>query len=221
MKNKDAWSGKYYKGHSNPQFKSALKIIDSIQFNGNESILDVGCGDGKISAELANQVPKGSVIGTDVSTSMIKQAQQDYSYIENLSFQCVDATEISFKDQFDYVLSFATFHWIQDQQKALNNIYEALKSGGKTIIKCGCNTQSALSDAFDTVCNQPAWKERFKKHSQQYQGKTSELYLTIYEAVDILVTLDPHQLCPYHQGRIEGIPHEVLIDEIERGERGI
>ncbi|HBR70926.1 TPA: hypothetical protein DIC20_01830 [Candidatus Dependentiae bacterium] len=59
------------------------------------------------------------------------------------------------------------------------------------------------------------------KEYAKYLPKKSEDYLTRKEAKEILATMDSHHLCPYHQGRAEGIPHEVLIEEIEKGIRGV
>lgn len=174
--NKKDWDGSYYKEHSNPQYQSALKILEKVNFKGNERILDVGCGNGKTTAEIAKKVPEGAVIGIDNSPSMIEQGQKDWNTIKNLTFACIDAMEIPFKNQFDYVFSFSTFHWITDQQKAFNNIYHALKKGGSMIIKCGCDADCPMRRAFIYVCNSPKWKNYFEQIPQKYNGKTVDDY---------------------------------------------
>ena len=179
MKSKDEWSGEYYKEHSQPQHKSALKIIDAIKFNGNESILDIGCGDGKITAELARRVPNGSVIGIDASPDMIKQAICDFSDIKNVSFICQDATEIDYDDQFDYVLSFAAIHWVENKASLFKKIYKALKSHGKLLITAGTDTDSELKKAFATISSQPQWGEHFSKQEQRYKGIPIPAYKTL------------------------------------------
>ena len=61
------WDGDDYHKNSNSQQKEALKLLDEHPIRGDESILDVGCGDGKITAEIANRVPEGRVLGIDKS----------------------------------------------------------------------------------------------------------------------------------------------------------
>ena len=83
--------------------------------------MDIGCGDGKITAELAKCLPNGRAVGIDSSAQMIKLAQntfpkQDYP---NLSFQVMDARKLIFQNEFDMIFSNAALHWIVDQKAVL------------------------------------------------------------------------------------------------------
>lgn len=176
MSKKDLWNSRYYKKHSQPQLKSALTILDTITFNGNESVLDIGCGDGKITAEIARRVPEGVVIGIDASPDMIKQAQQDFSEIKNLSFICQNATEFVYQNQFDYITSFATIHWIENKDLLFKKIYQALKPKGKIFITAGTNSDSTLKKALITICFSPNWHEYFSKNEPSYKGLSIEAY---------------------------------------------
>jgi trans-aconitate 2-methyltransferase len=64
-----------------------------LNLQGNESILNVGCGDGKITADFAESFPSSRVIGIDSSPEMIDYAQQTYptSQYSNLSFACLES----------------------------------------------------------------------------------------------------------------------------------
>ena len=73
--NIEQWDGSLYSQNSDFQFSRALKLISDHTFTGDESVLDVGCGDGKISVELAKRVPRGKVLGTDFSADMISHAK--------------------------------------------------------------------------------------------------------------------------------------------------
>ena len=132
---KDNWNAEYYKKHSQGQFKRGISTLQEIKLHGNEHILDVGCGDGRITAEFAKKVPQGSVLGIDISPNMIAEAKKSFGDIKNLAFQCVDAAVFASDKKFDLAVSNATFHWIKDQTGALKNIYNHLKPGGKLIIK--------------------------------------------------------------------------------------
>ena len=117
----------------------ARELIAKLNLHGDEHILDVGCGDGKVTAELARAVPLGSVTGLDASAEMIAFACKVFSKSEipNLKFQLTDARKISFKTKFDLVFSNAALHWVDDHQAILQGAAAVLKPGGRLVISCG------------------------------------------------------------------------------------
>lgn len=110
--------------------------FDTNFFNGVSSILDIGCGDGKITAYIAKLYPECTVVGADVSEEMLTFAAEHYpsSQYPNLSFIKRDARTLSFINSFDRIISFNCLHWINDQKLALKSIYDSLKPGGKAFI---------------------------------------------------------------------------------------
>lgn len=109
-------------------------MLQSIMFfpiliwEGWETVLDIGCGDGKISSLIAEKA--GSVVGIDISPSMIEFAKKQYGS-ENLFFEVQDATNLPFKESFDSVVSFTTLQWIPNQEAVLQGIYQSLKKRGE------------------------------------------------------------------------------------------
>jgi trans-aconitate methyltransferase len=75
---KYSWNAEDYKQHSKAQQKWARELITRLKLGGTEDILDMGCGDGKVTAEIASYVLMGSVVGIDNSTSMIELAKKNY-----------------------------------------------------------------------------------------------------------------------------------------------
>ncbi len=122
------FNGKKYKKASTHQRQWGAKLIAELDLKGNEHILDLGCGDGALSAQLADLVPKGSVIGVDASQSMIDVAQNHKS--NNLSFLRKDINSLDFEGEFDLVFSNAALHWIKDHKTLLNRIYRSLRDNG-------------------------------------------------------------------------------------------
>ena len=92
-------------------------------------MLDLGCGDGTLTARISELVPKGKVVGLDASTGMIDAALPKTR--ENLEFIQKDINDLDFVDRFDVVLSNATLHWIKDHKRLLANVRRALRAGGK------------------------------------------------------------------------------------------
>ena len=88
-----AWAAKDYAKNSQNQYQWAKELIPKLKLKGNETLLDIGCGDGKITAELAKCLPNGRTVGIDSSAQMIKLAQNTFPSKDqtNLSFQVMDA----------------------------------------------------------------------------------------------------------------------------------
>jgi len=118
-----------YKKASAHQRQWGKKLISELDLKGNERILDLGCGDGGITAQLTELVPNGLVVGIDASQSMIESAQKSYK-AENMKFELMDINTIDFEDEFDVIFSNATLHWVKDHNKLLANVYKNLRAGG-------------------------------------------------------------------------------------------
>ena len=115
----------------------AQEVLALLDLKDSERILDVGCGDGKITAEIASRVPRGSVVGVDPSSDMIGFARSHFGPATrpNLKFQVADARRLPFQNEFDLVVSFNALHWIPDQDAALGSIHSALISGGNAQLR--------------------------------------------------------------------------------------
>jgi len=133
------WNAAEYAANSAVQQSWARELIARLNLRGDERILDVGCGDGKVTAELARTVPRGSVLGVDASAEMIGFARKTFpaTEISNLKFQITDAREIHFKTKFDLVFSNAALHWMDDHEAILRGAASVLKTGGRLAISCG------------------------------------------------------------------------------------
>jgi len=123
------WDASDYAKHSNAQQKWAKELISRINLRGSESLLDIGCGDGKITAEIASCLKAGTVVGIDNSAEMISLAKEKFpnSTHPNLSFLKQDARELSFCQEFDVIFSNAVLHWVLDHRPVLKGIYRSLK----------------------------------------------------------------------------------------------
>ncbi|MGC9517062.1 MAG: class I SAM-dependent methyltransferase [Methanomicrobiales archaeon] len=82
-----------------------------LKLDGHERILDIGCGDGRITAEIASKISEGCVLGIDNSIEMIKLAKESFSIKEfsNLKFKVMDACELNFQEDFHRIFSNAHF----------------------------------------------------------------------------------------------------------------
>jgi trans-aconitate 2-methyltransferase len=133
------WNAAAYAANSAVQLSWAREIIARLKLRGDEHVLDVGCGDGKVTAEIARAVPRGAVTGMDASAEMIHFAQKTFPAAKapNLKFQICDAREIKSKGQFDLVFSNAALHWVDDHEAFLRGAASVLKPGGRLVVSCG------------------------------------------------------------------------------------
>src|SRR4029077_15176021 len=111
------WDAAEYSRRSSLQETMAQGVFALLNLKGSERILDVGCGDGKITAQIAYRTSKGSVLGVDPSQDMINFAQSHFgpATLPNLRFEVADARRLPFENEFDLVVSFNALHWIPEQ----------------------------------------------------------------------------------------------------------
>lgn len=171
-------AGTYHKNSAQQQHL-AEHIMARIPWEGSEWVLDVGCGDGKITAQIAAKVPSGGAIGMDISPSMVSFAKANYP-LPNLDFIEGDAATLSFDRQFDVVVSFSTLHWVRDQAGALQGIARALKPGGKAYLQ----TYGKAPMNVVAVCEKLIYSEEWQEHFPAYQPQ--RVYFTPGEYQDLL-----------------------------------
>jgi trans-aconitate methyltransferase len=154
------WDPKDYEKNSCAQETWAKELIKKLKLEGSEDILDIGCGDGKLTAELADHVPNGSATGLDASPDMIAYAKSRHKR-PNLTFQAGDATCLKYDKEFDLVVSFACLHWIRDHIPVLEGIKRSLRPTGRILVQFGGKGNAAeLIKAADHVIA-ANWKNYF------------------------------------------------------------
>jgi trans-aconitate 2-methyltransferase len=128
------WDPIKYSANSEIQLAITMAVLSGYSFGGDESVLDVGCGDGRVSRQLALRVPKGRVVGVDSSASMIRFAQANQASQSNLSFARRDACELDYTNEFDVAVSTFCLQWVADKAAAFRGIRQSLKKGGTAIL---------------------------------------------------------------------------------------
>jgi trans-aconitate 2-methyltransferase len=132
------WNAETYHRVSNPQFEWGTVVLARLPLDGDECVLDVGCGTGRLTEQLLQRVPRGRVIGIDQSSNMVRVAR-DYLQRHNRRVQLLvaDAAALPIREQADAVFSTATFHWVLDHPRLFRSLHDALKPGGRLVAQCG------------------------------------------------------------------------------------
>jgi trans-aconitate methyltransferase len=123
------FDGKRYAQASAHQKEWGTTLIGELNLEGTERVLDLGCGDGALTAQIAALVPGGQVLGIDASEGMIAAAQPKAR--QNLRFVRMDINTLSFSSEFDVVFSNATLHWVKDHERLYANVGRLLCPGGR------------------------------------------------------------------------------------------
>jgi len=168
----------------------AEEVLASLDLGVAQRILDVGCGDGSITVEIAARVPRGSVIGVDPSAKMIDYAQVHWPTAEhpNLRFEIGDARQLPFNQQFDEVVSFNALHWIPEQERALTSIRSSMKSGGTARLRLvPKGERKSLEDALEETRKSSGWTQYFQNFHDPYLHLTPEEYAALAESVGFAV----------------------------------
>jgi trans-aconitate methyltransferase len=175
------WNAQDYAKNSANQFQWAKELIPKLKLQGNEALLDIGCGDGKITVELAQFLPHGRTVGVDNSEKMITLAKKTFPQKEypNVSFQVMDAGKLTFREEFDIAFSNAALHWIVDQKAVLCGVQRSLKSSGRLLFQMA--GKGNAKDVFSIIKGLAAmkpWKEFFHNMKFPYGFYDTEEYNT-------------------------------------------
>ncbi|WP_445354987.1 class I SAM-dependent methyltransferase [Microbulbifer sp. EKSA008] len=169
----DKWQAQEYVNASDMQWRHAMEAIHRCDYRQAATILDVGCGDGKVTRYLAERMTNGRIIGIDLTEDMICYANKNYANIPNLSFEQMSADEIQFDYKFDIIFSFSCLHWVADQAQVWNSFYKYLKDNGKVV----CGFQVDHENFWEAVYEEQetaTWKPYFEKFHDPYNHYTLE-----------------------------------------------
>ena len=170
-----SWKGENYDKNSSVQYRIGVEAIESFDLDGHEKVLDIGCGNGKITALCASKLKTGSLIAIDNSSSMIEFAQNNYGNVTNLEFLLQDVTTMTFNEEFDFIYSIFCLHWVKDQEAAIKNIAQALKPGGKAILYI------SIPNEFKRASEREFYKLIAQDQWNSYNGKLGYDHYTIHK----------------------------------------
>jgi trans-aconitate 2-methyltransferase len=176
------WNASGYACISALQAAMAEEVLSLLDLKGTEQILDVGCGNGKTTAEIAALVPQGAVVGVDASADMIAFAAAHTAPQHNLQFAVADARHLPYQHQFDLVVSFNALHWIPEQDQALASIRSAVKADGVAQLRLVPKAKrKSLEDVIEETRLSPAWNSYFQNFRDPYLHLTAEQYGSLAE----------------------------------------
>jgi trans-aconitate 2-methyltransferase len=133
------WDAATYDRVAAPQERWGLRVLERLQLQGDETVLDAGCGSGRVTEHLVSRLPTGTVIALDADPSMLAQARHRLSAAaDRVRFVQADLHQpLGLTQPVDAVLSTATFHWVLDHDALFRNLARVLRRGGRLEAQCG------------------------------------------------------------------------------------
>jgi trans-aconitate 2-methyltransferase len=147
------WHGATYDRLSTPMEAMGREVLERLPLDGSETVIDAGCGSGRVTEALLARVPRGRVIGVDVSSSMIEAARERLG--DRVELHVADLSAFDLGVRADAILSTATFHWIADHDALFERLRAHLRPGGLLVAQCGGsgNIATVHAAARETMAN--------------------------------------------------------------------
>jgi trans-aconitate 2-methyltransferase len=133
------WNATKYDRVADPQTRWGAEVLERLPLTGDETVLDAGCGTGRVTELLLARLPRGRVVALDFSAAMLAQARERLArFGDRVTYVAADLGKpLPVDEPVDAVLSTATFHWVMDHDALFENLATVLKPGGWLVAQCG------------------------------------------------------------------------------------
>jgi trans-aconitate 2-methyltransferase len=133
------WNAASYDKVADPQARWGAEVLERLTLEGDETVLDAGCGTGRVTELLLARLPRGRVVALDASAAMLEQARGRLEgFGDQVTYVHADLEQpLPIGEPVDAVLSTATFHWVLDHDALFANLASVLRPGGWLVAQCG------------------------------------------------------------------------------------
>ncbi len=164
--NATTWDAEAYDRHAAPQLAWGRAVGERLDLRGDETVLDAGCGSGKVTALLLERLPEGRVIGVDASPDMIEKAEAAIGGDERVELLVQNLLDLEVSERVDAIFSSAVFHWILEHERLFERLHAALRPGGQLETQCGGTGNIA---EIERVIDSLSGDERFSPYLRPEQ----------------------------------------------------
>ena len=230
------WNADAYHRVSNPQLAWGIQVLERLPLEGDELVLDVGCGTGRLTELLLERLPRGRGIGIDQSVNMLETARTYLTgrFGRRVGFVQADAGALPFRNAADAIFSTATFHWLLDHERLFRSLFTALAPGGRLVAQCGgaLNLHRVHARCYDLM-QRPAFAPHFANWSEPWEfadAETTVRRLRTAGFTDVRTSVEPspvlqpdaatyrefitHVIVRPHLARLDGALRDRFVDSI-------
>ncbi len=156
------WDAAAYHRVADHMTELGAAVVERLQLDGDETVLDVGCGTGRVTRLLLERLPRGRVLALDASERMVARARAELGDDPRIEVRLGDVLALDLDADVDAVLSTAALHWVLDHDALFDRLAAALRPGGRLVAQCGGvgNIARALGAAA-TVAEQERYRDFF------------------------------------------------------------
>lgn len=172
------WNAREYHRLSSPHVDWGTAVLQRLPLRGDETVLDAGCGTGKLTALLLDRLPRGRVVAMDRSSNMLAEAEALLrpAYGDRVAFLEADLLDFDQRDAYDAIFSTATFHWVLDHDDLFRRLHDALRPGGLLVAQCGGGPNLArLMGRFDAIVAEAPYREALAGWPGPWEFSSAEL----------------------------------------------
>ena len=159
------WDARTYHRVSAPHQDWAEELLDRLALRGDETVLDAGCGSGRVTLRLLDRLPAGHVVAVDGAPSMVAQAREVLDGRATVIQS--DLLELELPEPVDAIFSSAVFHWIPDHDRLFRRLFATLRPGGRIVAQCG---GAGNIGRFRAVSDAVAAREPYAEHFAGWAG---------------------------------------------------
>ncbi len=182
------WDPESYGRVNTLQEYLASQALTGLRVGGDERILDVGCGDGRVTALIVAQLTTGSLLGVDPSEAMVAAARARFAGRPDVDFAVGTAATLPYRDEFDLVTSFNALHWESRWTLALQRLRAAMKPRGRAFLVFVCEGERpSLEDVITTTTRTERWRDRFSELAAPFVHVDPEAYAQAATAAGLSV----------------------------------
>ena len=170
------WNAETYHRVSEPQLAWGEQVLAELELEGGETVMDAGCGTGRLTERLAERLPRGRVVALDASPAMLGVAARELGrFGDRVTFVRAELGRDALPSGMDVVFSTATFHWVRDHDALFRTIAAALVPGGRLHAQCGGagNLARTHAEVVALLCTEP-WAEHFAGDAEPWQFASTD-----------------------------------------------
>ncbi|HSB75232.1 MAG TPA: methyltransferase domain-containing protein [Terriglobales bacterium] len=171
------WNSEAYQRLSRPQFGWGKKVLDRVRLRGEETVLDAGCGTGRLTGELLGRLPRGRVLAVDLSGNMLQTARAELEprFAGHVWFVVADLQQLPLAEAAEGIFSTAAFHWIRDHERLFRSLHAALRPGGWLEAQCGGGPNlAALLGRAEALVSAPPLSQFFAGWKSPWEYASAE-----------------------------------------------
>ncbi|MEP6973316.1 MAG: class I SAM-dependent methyltransferase [Actinomycetota bacterium] len=211
------WDAVAYDRLGAPMTRWGETVVGWLELDGDERVLDAGCGTGRVTERLLERLPRGRVIALDGSTAMVERARTRLApYVDRVEYVVADLSRaLPIDEPVDAILSTATFHWISDHDALFANLAAVLRPGGQLVGQCGgagntASIEAALRELGETLEGRKHYATPDDTNARLEHAGFTEIETWLH---DEPTDLEPEDLEPYLATICLGDHVEAMTDD--------